>query len=221
MKFYIIIAFSLIISTKNTIGLIFADEVYPGDFHTMEDFIPYNATSDINVTNISLSIIDKKIKYSIAKIDGEFEGLIIERFKKKLVIENYELYKTTIKVSELGKNEKLAASPDYQSISYLIELNFFIDSDVEYITDLCDIYMSAKNTDSDIILRKQIAKLIKVKSAQLLNKLISNKSKIKSKIDFKKISSELILPMYINTTERFSALMNESKSIYDSIPVTN
>ncbi len=221
MRFYTAVIFYIIISLANRKGFLIADEVYPGDFHTMEDFIPYNATSEINVTNISLSIIDKKIKYSIPKTDGEFEGLTIEKFKKKFVIENYELFKTTIKVSELGKNEKLAATQDYQSISYLIELNFFVDSDVEYITDLCELYLSAKNTNSDVILRKQIAKLIKIKSAQLLNKLIANKSKIKSKVDFKKLSSELILPMYINTTERFSALMNESKSLYDSIPVSN
>lgn len=221
MKFYFFVAFYFFISTNNSVNSALADEIYPGDFHTMEDLIPYNEIIDINTTNISLSIIDKEIKYSIPKTDGEFEGLMIEKFKKKFVIENYELFKTSIKVSELGKNEKLASTQDYQSLSYLIELNFFIDSDVEYITDLCDLYLSAKKTNSDIILRKQIAKLIKVKSAQLLNKLIANKSKIKSKVDFKKISSELILPMYINTTERFSTIMNESKSLYDSIPVSN
>lgn len=221
MKFYILIAFLYFFSTTNRSEIIFADEIYPGDFHTMEDFIPYNATSDINVTNISLSIIDRNLKYRIPKIDGEFEGLIIEKFKKKLVIEKYELFKTTIKVSELGKNEKISASVDYQSICNLIEFNSFIDSDLDYITDLCDVYVTAKNTNSDIILRKHIAKLIKVKSANLLNKLIVNKSQMKSKVDFKKLSSDLILPMYINTTERYSSLMNESKSLYDSIPVTN
>ena len=219
MKHYIILTFLIFISTINRNGFLIADDIYPGDYHNMNDIIKYSP--DINATNISLSIIDKKVKFNISGVDGEFFDLNIRRFKLKLFSEKHELFKTLMKVAEIGENEKIASSNDYQALSKLIEQYDFITTDVEYISDMADLYQQSIETNSDIILKKQIAKLIKIKSSHLFNRLVTFKTIMKSKVDFKKLSSELILPIYIKTTERYSSLMNESKSLYDSIPVTN
>lgn len=218
MKKYCTI-FLILISTIHLNEYLIADDIYPGDYHTMNDLI--KNLQEINVTNISLSIIDKKVKYNIPGVDGEFFDLNIERFRSKLSSEKYELSKTFMKVAEIGKNEKIASSNDYQALSNLIEQYDFINTDIEYISDMADLYQQSIKSNADIILKKQIAKLIKTKSGHLFNRLVTFKTIMKSKVDFKKLSSDLILPMYINTTERYSSLMNESKSLYDSIPVTN
>lgn len=218
MKHYIILTFLIFISTINRNGFLIADDIYPNDFHKLSD--TYDMNSEVEPKKLLISKLEETVDHKIKGIDGDFKATRLEKTRSKLSSLKFDIYKIELKVNEIGKNESILKSDDFQSLQTLLEQTVFIDSSVEYISDLSDIYDMALKSKSDEPIKKSIASLIKKKSHSLFVKLIYWKSASKRKgVDYKEMKSQLLIPIFIEITDNYSKLMDETKLLYDLIPV--
>lgn len=207
-----LLLFVLLISTS------ICDDIYPNDFHKISD--TYDMNSEYEPKEILISKIEEIVEYKIKGSDGDFKATRLEKTRSKLASLKFDLYKIQLKVNEIGKNESILGSDDFQSLQILLEQTDFIDSSVEYISDLSDIYDIALKSRSNDFIKKSIASLIKKKSHSIFLKLIVWKTVSKRKgVDYKKMKSQLLIPIFIEITDNYSKLMDETKLLYDLIPV--
>lgn len=197
------------------IRVVIADDIYPNDQHKMNDLI--SGYHNISEKSISITNIERMVKYKIEGMDGEFVDTILEMHRSRLVTLMYKVEKINVSASEIGQNEAISLSDDFQSLLILLDQFEFIKSDVEYISDFARVYEVSLSNKNDESIKKRIAFLIKKKSASLFNKLIIHKHQLKKKVDFKKIKSAIILPRYIDLAETYSKIMDESKVLFDLI----
>ena len=207
-----LLIFVLLITTS------ICDDIYPNDFHILVDT---KNVKHINETNkISFTIIEEIVNHRIKSVDLDFKVTKLERSRSRLITLMQEVDDINRKSSEIGKNEVIFRSNDFQSLHTLLEQLTFITSSVNYISDLSDVYHVALKNNSNDEVKNKISILIKNKASSLFFNLIFWKMTLKGRgVDYKEMKSELLIPIFIETTDKYSKLMDETKLLYDLIPV--
>jgi hypothetical protein len=200
------------------ITTLIGDDVYPNDFHIYSDF---TNVIHINETNkVSFTKMEEIVNHRIKSVDLDFKVTKLERSRSRLITLMQEVDDINRKSSEIGKNEVIFRSNDFQSLSTLLEQLNFIKSSVNYISDLSDVYHIALKNNSNDEVKNTVSIFIKNKASSLFHDLLFYKMTLKGRgVNYKELKSDVIIPYFIETTEKYSKLMDETKSLYDLIPV--